>query len=398
MSAKNIRTLDLLRVAFGNLSGSKLRSFLTIMGIAVGIGAVVFLVSLGFGLQELTIHKITSSSAITTVDVSQSNSTILKLDKEMLSRFSNIADVALVSPISSQPGQATLGTTTTDIIALGIDDKYVKLEQPKFIAGTNPSSADEILVSSAIAKLFAIDNPLDMLGKKINLTLFISSSANKSNLDKKDIFGTVAGVVENSSSIVYIDISKIQQFGINDYSQVKVKVATVDKVASVKEKIMELGFQVGSVSDVIAEINGAFRVIQYVLAGFGIIALLVASIGMFNTMTIALLERTKDIGVMKALGARNRDIRRIFIAEAIIIALFGGLLGIALAVGLGTVINFGINILVKASQGEGLALFNYPLLFLAGILVLTVIIGFVTGLYPARRASKLNPLNALRYE
>lgn len=398
MSTQNIRIFDVLRVAFGNLSGSKLRSFLTIMGIAVGIGAVVFLVSLGFGLQELTIHKITSSSAITTIDVSQSNSTILKLDKEMLARFSNIADVSLVSPISSQPGQATFGTTTTDIIALGVDDKYVKLEQPKFVAGTTPSSADEIIVSSAIAKLFAIDNPLDMLGKKINLTLFISSNADKTNLDKKDISGTVAGVIENTSSIIYLDISKIQQFGINDYSQVKVKVATVDKVASVKEKIMELGFQVGSVSDVIAEINGAFRVIQYVLAGFGIIALLVASIGMFNTMTIALLERTKDIGVMKALGARNRDIRRIFIAEAIIIALFGGLLGIALAVGLGTVINFGINILVKASQEDGLALFNYPPIFLTGILTLTVIIGFITGLYPARRASKLNPLNALRYE
>ena len=398
MSAHNIKTFDLIRVSFGNLFGSKLRSLLTILGISIGIGAVVFLVSLGFGLQKLTITKITSSAAVTTIDVSQSESTVLKLDKETLGRFANLTNVSTVSPTSTQPGQATLNAITTDVVALGIDKNYIKLEQPKFVAGSEFKKSDSLIVTSAVAKLFAKENPLDMLDQKIDITLFLSNDASKSELDKKDLSGTVSGVVENQSAIVYLDLSRIEKLGISEYSQVKVKVNQVDKVTTVKEKSMELGFQVSSVSDVIDEINGAFKIIQYVLAGFGIIALLVASIGMFNTMTIALLERTKDIGVMKALGARNLDIRRIFISEAVMIAFLGGIIGIALALGLGSVINVGINLLVKVNQGEAINLFSYPPLFLVGILALTTIIGCITGIYPARRASKLNPLNALRYE
>ena len=396
--SNTIRYIDIFRVALGNILGNKLRSFLTILGISVGIGAVVFLVSFGFGLQKLTINKIISSSAVTTIDVSQPLSTVLRLNDETLNRFKNISGVEMVSPISSQPSQVSLETITTDIIALGIEDQYFKLEQPKFVAGNKFAKNDDIVISDAVAKLLTIENPIDILNQKIAIKLFLALGENGQTLEQKEIEVKVVGVVENPSGIVYLPLKILTDYGVKEYSQIKVKAKEVDSVELVKKTISDLGFQANSVSDVIVEINDAFRVIQYVLAGFGLIALLVASIGMFNTMTIALLERTKDIGVMKALGARNRDIRKIFVVEAIMIAFSGGIIGIALAMLLAGIITTGLNLLISAAKGESITLFVFNWEFLVAILGLTLIVGLITGIYPARRASKLNPLNALRYE
>ena len=171
-TSHTIRYIDIFRVALGNILGNKLRSFLTVLGIAVGIGAVVFLVSFGFGLQQLTINKITSSSAVTTIDVSQSSSTVLCLNDETLKRFKNIKNVESVSPILSVASQAGLNTITTDIITLGVEEQYFKLEQPKFVAGNKFATKNEIVVSDAVSKLLTIENPIDILNKEISLELF----------------------------------------------------------------------------------------------------------------------------------------------------------------------------------------------------------------------------------
>jgi len=397
-TSHTIRYIDIFRVALGNILGNKLRSFLTVLGIAVGIGAVVFLVSFGFGLQQLIINKITSSSAVTTIDVSQSSSTVLRLNDETLKRFKNIKNVESVSPILSVASQAGLNTITTDIITLGVEEQYFKLEQPKFVAGNKFATKNEIVVSDAVSKLLTIENPIDILNKEISLELFLALGENGQSLEQKSVKAKVVGVVENPSGIVYFPLDNLTAYGVKEFSQVKVKADDAGTVEKIKQEIADLGFQANSVSDVIDEINGAFRVIQYVLAGFGLIALLVASIGMFNTMTIALLERTKDIGVMKALGARNRDIRKIFVVEAIIIALSGGVIGTTLAMVLAGVITTGLNLLISATKGDKISLFVFNWQFIVIILALTLVVGIITGIYPARRASKLNPLNALRYE
>ncbi len=126
---------------------------------------------------------------------------------------------------------------------------------------------------------------------------------------------------------------------------------------------------------------------------------MVASIGIINTMTIALLERTHEIGVMKAVGASNGDVRRIFLSEAVMIAFMGGLLGLLAAMAIGFLLNLGVNLLIEMSGSEQqMSLFITPYQLSLLVLGLTIFIGLLTGIYPARRAAKLSPLEALHIE
>ena len=137
---------------------------------------------------------------------------------------------------------------------------------------------------------------------------------------------------------------------------------------------------------------------QTVLALFGLIALFVSAIGMFNTMTIALLERTNEIGIMRSIGVRRSDIRKLFLFESMLMGFLGGVGGVGIAMLGGTLANMGINALAQRFGGTALNLFVYPAWFVILIIVFSAIIGFLTGLYPSYRASRLNPLDALRYK
>jgi putative ABC transport system permease protein len=119
---------------------------------------------------------------------------------------------------------------------------------------------------------------------------------------------------------------------------------------------------------------------------------------MFNTMTIALLERTRDIGIMKAIGVYNLDIGKIFLTESVIIAGLGGVIGTVGGAGVGYGLNFLVNLLAKSVGSESQSMFYVPIWFAGGIVGFSIIVGLLTGLYPSKRAVKLNPLDALRYE
>lgn len=159
-----------------------------------------------------------------------------------------------------------------------------------------------------------------------------------------------------------------------------------------------MGFNVSALSDTIEEANKIFQAVQIILSLFGAVALIVSAIGMFNTMTIALLERTQEVGIMKSLGASNSDVWKLFLVESIIIGFLGGVSGIFLGIAGGQISNFGVNKLASSLGGTAIDLFYTPSEFIMIILLFSTIVGFLTGLYPARRASRLNPLEALRYK
>jgi putative ABC transport system permease protein len=144
--------------------------------------------------------------------------------------------------------------------------------------------------------------------------------------------------------------------------------------------------------------NNIFKIVQYILAGFGLIALGVASIGMFNTLTISLLERTREIGIMRVLGATGSDIMKIFLIEAIFMGFGGGAFGLVTGWLITFILNTTVANLANSLGGQPTYPFLTPWYFAVGIMAVSLIIGFVTGLYPAKHASKLNPLDALRYE
>ena len=171
-----------------------------------------------------------------------------------------------------------------------------------------------------------------------------------------------------------------------------------DFLTLVQDKIIELGFTVTALSKTVDQANKIFSGVQGVLAAFGGIALIVSAIGMFNTMTVTLLERTNEIGVMRTIGASPTDIRVLFLSESMVVGTLGGLVGIGIGVSVGIVLNLLVNILATQFGGVSITLFRYPLWFLLFISGFSGVVGFMTGVFPARKASKLNPLDAIRYK
>ena len=144
--------------------------------------------------------------------------------------------------------------------------------------------------------------------------------------------------------------------------------------------------------------NKIFQGIQAVLAVFGGIALTVSAIGMFNTMTVTLLERTAEIGIMRTLGASSGDIKILFVSEAVIVGFLGGVMGILFGLSIGFTLNGVMNATASHFGGKSVSLFSFPIPFLMFIAIFSAVVGFMTGVFPARRAANLNPLDAIRYK
>lgn len=393
-----MRMIDALEIAVNTFSSNKMRTLLTILGIAVGIGAIVFLVSLGYGLQELTVKKITSISALTTLNVNTEGSTILKINDEMLGKLAKIDGVESVSPLYSVSSQVSLGKSWTDATAYGADNKYIDLEAPELAIGKLGNNREnEVLITKAVLEALAIED-YQALGKKLKVNLFIPKDNNPNETDEVTKELSISGVIkDNSLSYIYVPL-KVFDNKNRVYAAAKIKVKNKELMSEVKGKLEELGLKVSSVGDTVLQLDNIFRIARQILFIFGFVALLVASIGMFNTLTISLLERTREIGIMKALGSTDKFVRKIFLMEAIIIGMAGGVLGVVMGSLLGVIINLLVNMLAKSLGGQAVSLFVTPPLFVLAIIIFSFIIGLLTGIYPARRAARLNPLDALRYE
>jgi len=209
----------------------------------------------------------------------------------------------------------------------------------------------------------------------------------------------IAGIVaDDSGSTGFLPIRFTDDLGIEYYDSVKVKVESQGFLEETRNTLVERGLSVLALSDTIDQANKIFSVIQVVLALFGLVALAVSAIGMFNTMTIALLERTNEIGIMKAIGASKKDIRALFLMESIIIGFSGGLGGVIIGMGSARLVNMVFNILATRLGGQAMDVFHTPLWFILFILGFSFLIGLLTGVYPSQRAAGLNPLVALRYK
>ena len=242
-------------------------------------------------------------------------------------------------------------------------------------------------------------DPTKAIGKKI--TLSTVSQAGEGGKGKEVSLGSykIIGVTsETNVGYAFVDSSTLKKLELPEYNSVKIKVKEREDLEKVREKVDDMGFKTSAAADTLGVVEKVFMGVQFVLGLFGAIALFVASIGIFNTMTISLLERIHEIGVMKAVGITNKDIKRIFIYEAGIIGLFGGLMGVLSGFLFSELVNATINLIAVSAGGASIDIFQTPLNFVGQILVLALMIGLGTGIYPARRAAKLNPGEALRYE
>ena len=182
------------------------------------------------------------------------------------------------------------------------------------------------------------------------------------------------------------------------YSSISVRVKNPAQVPGVEDAIKKMGFNTFSILDASRSLQQVFRVLYAFLGIFGSLALAVASIGIVNTLVMAILERRREIGIMKAIGASDRDVERLFFAEAGAMGIVGGVFGLVLGWAIGQVINFGTNIYLKRQSIPPEHFWTVPLWLAIFSIVFAFLVSLISGIYPAGRAARLDPVQALRYE
>lgn len=401
-----MRFPDLIKLSTRMFKARTSRTLLTILGMSVGIGAILFLVSLGYGLQKTLLERITTSESLLTLDVTESKSEAVLLNNEEVEKIKNMEGVVEVSPAFQISSQGKINELMADLITIGIQPSYFRLGGFRVDKGEilGENNQDGIVINSAVAELFG-KNVDEMIGQEIKLSFFLSkkneereNSRNQNEGVRTETVYRIVGIMNGDENIVYVNSNTTKNLNIERYNQVKVKCASNEKMNLVRDQILERGLLVSSLSDTVDQANQIFGIIQIILICFGVIALVVSAIGMFNTMTIALLERTGEIGIMKSIGASRTSISMMFIVESAVMGFFGGLGGVFLGFVGGKIFNFLINLIAVRFGGESVNLFYSPSWFVGLIIVFAAFVGLLTGFVPARRASKINPLDALRYK
>ncbi len=383
------------------------RTWLTILGMGVGTGAVVALVGLGFGLQSIILDKIVLGDSLLSLNVTFPASKIVVLDQPTIDSFAAMEAVKDVSGVVTFPTLVTYEGLTGNANIQGLAPSYFLYTGAQASAGdlftTDEAVEDRnaVVISSAMLKLFGVEKAEEVLGKTLTFRVFVpnegSDQVTEVQLPKQY---KIKGVTSDAGVLAAaITLEEFESnFKIPYFDRVQVRVIDSKSLTEVQDAIIAKGFTVTALSKTVEQANKIFQGIQAVLAVFGGIALTVSAIGMFNTMTVTLLERTAEIGVMRTIGASSSDIVILFVAEAIIVGLLGGVVGILIGGGIGVFFNGLLSVAASKFGGESVSLFKYPLWFLIFICSFSGGVGFLTGLFPARRAAKINPLDAIRYK
>lgn len=608
----------LIELAFRNMKAKKNRSVVTIGGVALGVGAIVFLVSIGYGLETMVIGRVAKLDELKMADVSLGKSLSVKLNDETMGKISNIKDVTEVIPVVSMVSKITYNNSVFDVMSFGVDERYIKAVNPNFVAGEKFADKDKNFVyvnenqesilgiSQEIKKVnedmkinegifdfnveenkkvmvydnsdmiesealgyvirseggyvgeeiwgeFYLSQTNNIIGKKddseekyskwirgkvplwmiseegvaipkldrngeqewvigylknegiiiddeehgiigldeylqgdvlgeatasaslaateeatassdlfeavtstddsgiewvelkkieedpnalkeisfsgspvaeayvsTGMLKFLGMSADKAigtkfkisyiipdgningvsgRLQSEEVEYRVTGVVDDATSnYYYFQIADAKRLGISVYSQLKVVAKDKTVLAEVRKIIEELGLKTDSTADTVVRIENLFGTLRIILGFLGMIALAVASLGMFNTMTVSLLERTREVGVMKTMGMLSNEVRELFLAESMIMGVGGGVLGIIFGFTLGKVVSF-ILTSISLLKGQGaINIATIPWFFTVFILGISFLVGIVTGWYPSKRARQISALNALRYE
>lgn len=401
-----MRLNDLINFSFQNFKNRKSRVMLTVLGVAVAIGVIMFLISLGYGLQKTILERITTADSILTLDVYPPDAETIKLTNETINSLKEIEHIRSISPQAVVVGQITMNDISSETSVNVVDDNFLRLSGLTVSEGESfGNESSTIIVSPTIAELFGI--PLDeLLGKTIRMTLYrknqstaenSASNVTAINVDKDFKIIGIVDQLEGTNQL-FVRFPDLPDVVFNEYQFIKIQADDQQYISTAREKVIEKGYLVSALSDSVEQANQIFWVIQMILGIFGIFSLFVAAIGLINTMTISLLERINEIGIMRAIGASSWDIKKIFLIESTLIGFLGGIIGIVFGYISGFIFTIGLNLLARALGGNPIDIFYTPIWFIFFAIIFSSVVGFVSGILPARKAGKLNALEALRYK
>jgi putative ABC transport system permease protein len=450
---------DLLELAARNLREAMLRNSLTTLGVAVGVASLVAMLSLGVGLQELAGARLERSGLFDTVVVfsrrdfrgfsrEERRSTTTEdgrmLDESARKEMEKLPGVAEVNPEIRFQVEARFQDKSYFATVAGLPPSARKNDAFDDMKGKFFSSegAEETVLLLEFAKELS-DKPESLIGQELTLRYAERQSipnegaqtASSRNADgnSEDTAGfsvvrrqkklRIVGLVGNepfggmrnfARGRVFVPIAladqlnTVQASSLRDalnlssnqrtYVSLLVRVTSTAHVQEVQDAIKKIGFTTWSILDAAKNLRRFFAVLDLFLGIFGSIALAVASLGIVNTLVMAVLERRREIGIMKAIGASDRDVKSLFFAEAAALGLAGGAAGVAMGWLIGKGINFGTSIWLARQELPPETVLVAPWWLAVGAIAFSVLVSLIAGLYPAARAAKLDPVQALRYE
>lgn len=395
---RHLRIRDLFQLSLRVFRIRPLRTFLTILGISLGIGTVLFLVSLGYGLQYVLIGKLaTTEDSLISLEAFYPVESGLNVSNDDINSIIDLEESEEISPVAEFTGEATNNALSGFLLTKIVKPNYFRLSGLKPDIGSAFTEEEEsVVISNTALKLLDLKEDETSLGQNLSLKIFYQ---NKEEIDVKivDIPSvlSIKGIVvdEFQPPFVFIPFDSVVDKP-PSYQRVFVKAKDIDSVELLREKLIEKGFLISARLDLVNQAKKIMNIITVILGVFGVTALVVSSIGMFNTMVIGFLERVFEVGIMKSIGASAQDIRNLFLMESLMMGLLGGIGGILIGVSAGELFNFGLNFLAKYLGGKPVDLFIYPMKFLVFIIAASGLVGVLSGFWPARRAAKLSPRQA----
>jgi len=440
---------DTAELALRNLRQSMLRNVLTTLGVAVGIASLVAFLSLGIGLQSMFSKRLGSSGLFDTIIVSSRRE--IRIDGGRRQTTSDRAQARALD----EPARAEI-QKLPNVIEVFPEIRFLtelRFADKPFVTGVfglphsardneafegmkgaffSSPEASEVILHIDFAR--DVDQNTDnLLGKELVVRYAERQALAGGTADGEDVGYSVVrreqplrivGIVESEPyggfrgmrGGVYIPIQLAERLNVvqasdlrsvtrdtadpgeRTYTSLTVRTTGAAQVPSVQAAIKKLGFRAFSLQDATRNLQRFFAVLDLFLGIFGSLALAVASLGIINTLVMAILERRREIGVMKAIGASDRDVKGLFFAEAGLIGAVGGVSGVLLGWAIGRAINFGTAIYLRRQDLPPEDVWLVPWWLVLAAVGISIGVTLVAGLYPASRAAKLDPVQALRYE
>lgn len=399
MAVKTLKFKELLSLSFRTFRTNPQRALLTIMGMAIGIATVLLLVSLGYGLQYILIGKLmTTEDSLVTMEMAYPTESSLLIRSAYLDTLRSYEDVAEVSPVAQFSGEiGALDTSKLLVDTKIIDpDSYFRLSGSLPTIGKVFNGGEGIVVSSQMLTALGLKTDETVLGKKFNLKVYYQDETTNSTVEADSISDLpILGIISDdtiapTAIVATTALSQAPPF----YRSLLVKAKNVDVLERLRDKLLNEGFIVSARIDLVTQARKITNIITIILGVFGITALVVSAIGMFNTMLVSFLERIYEVGILKSIGATDKDVRNLFLLEACLMGFMGGAGGVAIGFLLGKLFNLAISILATRLGGSAISLFVSPLWFVGLIMVFSIFIGLISGWLPAHRAAGLSPKEA----
>jgi len=446
-----MKARDLTDLALRNLREALFRNALTTLGVAVGVASLVAMLSLGVGLQELASKRLSQSGLFDTILVTPKNSfrgpgrpqrdeqrgkPVRVLDEDARKEIEKLPNVVEVYPQIRFFTEVRFNNKPFATVVAGMPESSKNSGSFDGMKGHFFSSpaAHEAILQIEFAKELS-ENTDSLIGQELLLRYAERQSlqgngggsaepAGGFSVVPKDLRLKIIGVVEtepaagyggygNARLLIPLETAAtLRAAQVNDlrdivrdsaankttYPSLSVRAKSPSQVEALEASIKNLGFNAFSLLDASKSLRTFFSVFDLLLGIFGSLALAVATLGIVNTLVMAILERRREIGVLKALGAADSDVQQLFFVEAGVMGLFGGILGVVFGWLLGRALTYGTNVYLHRQNLNSIELSSVPWWLVLSALGFAVLVSLAAGLYPASRAAKLNPVDALRYE